>query len=319
MVLTILFILLLTVHLASMNLASVGPLFSVWLRLRAGSERWDGRIGRSLAWLSLNAYLIGIATGGLALFLSPTEGLFPALHRFPNKAYGYAALELLFSGICLFLFARFWPKSRKWRGAHSLLPLLSATNLLYHFPSFMAVIGLLASDPTWSSQQMIDRPALLALMQQGEVLSLTIHFILGSVALSACGLLWLLSKQEDATASQHGRRTIRITAGSALVTTLLQLPIGIWVLVSLPTGARNALLGESLIASFAFLVSMLLVFMLLQRLAILVLGEIEQRPLRQVAWLLLLVVLLMTASLQLSRIESPLNKTKATRASTMTS
>jgi hypothetical protein len=300
-VLELLTILLLSIHLLAMNVASVGPVLAVWLHWQGVQNAARGSLDRQFVWLSIVGFLVGMLTGGLILFVSPIDGLMPALRRFPASAYWFAGAELIFSLACMLIGVAVWNRVSKWWLA--LLAFATTTNLLYHFPPLMAVIGELASNPHWTDIEIINRPDVLKLMRHGEVLALTFHFAMSSFAVSSIALLKLLSLRT----TEIGPEETRIARGAswlALVATLLQVPIGIWLLTSLDDPARSALMGNSLLASVAFTAALVLSIKLLQCLFAIALGQVNRENLARVFLLVCGVVLLMTISLRLSR-ESP--------------
>ncbi|MDZ4659153.1 MAG: hypothetical protein SH868_16395 [Bythopirellula sp.] len=309
-VLELLTTLLLAVHLLAMNLASAGPVVCIWLRW--GGNELNDSLGRQLAWWSIVALVLGMVTGGLLIVTTPGDGLWNALARFPANAYWFAAAELVFSLVCLVAISGGWQVLNKWWLAF--LAVMTATNLLYHFPPMMAVIGQLATNGKWASEAVIDRPVLLGLMGRGEVLALSFHFGLSSLAVAGIAVLQLLTRQQK-QAAEAIASPARGAAVIALVATLAQIPIGVWLLTSLPAASRTALMGTSSLASLTFLVALVTSLGLLQRLVTVALGETDHKNLRQVVSLLCGVVLLMTFSLRLSRPNVPLPKAETKIAS----
>lgn len=287
---------LLAIHLLAMNLASAGPLISGWLRWRG--DEFSTASGRRFIGWSIYAFLLGILTGGLLIITIPGNSLWAALGRFPANAYWFAGAELLFSFACMLLIGWGWRRLNKWGIAA--FAFISATNLLYHFPPLMAVIGKLAANPQFSEVEVIERPALLELMGRGEVMALSFHFGFSAIAVSAIALLYLIYRgTTDAAPESRG------AAGIAFVATLLQIPVGVWLLMSLPGTSRMALMGKSLLGSLTFMAAMVLSLILLQRLFAATLGDVERKNLRTIVTLTCFVVLLMTASLRLSRFVVP--------------
>ncbi|WP_146451558.1 hypothetical protein [Bythopirellula polymerisocia] len=289
--------LILAIHLLSMNLASAGPLCYLWLK-GGGESETISRL-RMMRW-SVVALLLGMVTGVLLWMIIPGEGLSQALARFPVRAYCFAAAELVFSLVCLLPLALDWNflRHRSWLG--KLLALLSATNLLYHFPPLMAIIGQLAANPQWTAEAVLDRPTLLSLMTQGHVLALSFHFGLSSLAVAAIATLSMITA-ETADLSPQQSKTIRKAGLVALLSTLLQIPVGIWLLASTSVATRGALMGDSLAATLVFVAALSGTLLLLQRLVSIVLGDYERKTLRGAGWLVLVVILLMTCALRWSR------------------
>jgi len=303
--LELLILVVLAAHLWAMNLASAGPLLCIGLRgVNSESLGLRDRCGQTLAWWSLTAMAVGMVTGGALIFAPPTTGLHVAMGRFPTRAYWFAAAELVFSLGCLLLYVLTWNRMRRWRWLHAIWAILSATNLLYHFPPLMIVLAKLAANAAWSEAAVIPRPTFLVLMRRGDVLSLTSHFALSSIAVAAVTVLWLLARATEAMNESDQislRRVARGAAVIALLASVLQLPVGIWVLSSLPSDSRNALLGENILNSSLFVGGVIAAMLLLHRLGDIALGEVDAKNLRRAGWLLAIVVLLMTATLHAVR------------------
>ena len=299
----LLILVLLSVHLLAMNVASAGPLLCIWLSWRCdGPENVAYRLGRSLVWMCVVAFVLGMVTGAALLFLPPSENLWAALRRFPARAYWYAAAELFFSLVCLLLYAGTWRLLRHHRWLHALLALMSATNLMYHFPPMMAVIGHLAVNPVWTAVPIIDRSDFLKLIARDNVLALSAHFVLASLSVAAVLLLLMLARCVEATEDESERTRLSRTAASiALGATILQLPVGLWLVLTMPPMSRDALLGESPVTATMFFLGLLAVFLLLGQLLEIALGGVRVAALHKAAWLLLFVVLLMTAVMRYSR------------------
>ena len=306
-------VVLLTLHLLAMNLASAGPLVCLCLRgPRGASAEIADQLGRWLAWLSVGALVLGMLLGGALLYVPPNAALWEALGRFPTRAYWHAGLELAFSLACLLAYAGTWRLLDRRRWLHAALALMAASNLLYHFPPLMAVLGKLAVNPSWTITPVIDRPALLKLLARDDVSSLSIHFALSSLAVAGVTALVLLARRGESVWEDAAvRRTARVTAGIALVATILQLPVGLWVLSTMSRVSRGALMGASPLASLQFLASLVLTLLLAGRLLAVALGEARRVEVRRAGWLILCIVLLMTASMRSSRADLPANALNA--------
>lgn len=294
---------LLSVHLLAMNLASAGPLVGIWLRGKANPGELRHETGRALAWLSIGALLLGIFLGTVQWFFARSSGLGDAIARLPERALWFAALELGFSLLCLLGCAWCWSAQNNRRWLHAVFALLSSTNLLYHFPPLMSVLSRVATDATWARVEVLDRAALLPLMQRAEVVALTVHFALASIAVSAVVVLWRLSKV-NADKFDWGNEVTPISRGAAWIAlgaTLTQVPVGVWLTVSLPKSELSAMMGSQMVASLSFFGALLLTFVLMQRLLTIAIGEVTPQALLRVAWVLALLVLLMTATLRGTR------------------
>jgi len=291
-----------TVHLLAVNLACAGPLVCIWLHFFGTDDDLWHRLGKSLAWFSLAAFVLGMVTGRVLMLVVPTPELHEAIGRFPARAYQMAGIELLFSLVLMLIYAACWKPLRRWRWLHAFISLLGTSNLLYHFPPLMVVLGKLVADPSWSEIEVIHRPEFRELMFRSDVLSLTIHFVLSSFAVAAVAALLLLSRQaRDDSQQSSVKQVARGAAVIALLASLLQVPVGIWVLATLSGAERNTLTGGDPIASLMFVSGLLLTFLLLQRLASIAFGDVQPGTLRRVGILLIVLVLVMTATLRGSR------------------
>ena len=176
----------------------------------------------------------------------------------------------------------------------------------------MIILAQLASGSLRVSAAVLDRSAVRELMYRPEVVAPWLHYVLAAVAVTGAGPLLMLysssgDKQGDAPKEAAMLRTV---AGVVLVASLLQLPIGVWLLTTLSNQSRTALMGESVLASLAFLAAMLVVFLLLGRLLKIALGEFAAGDLRVAAALMLMVVVLMSISTRYSR-ERPIESRQA--------
>lgn len=294
-------ILLLAVHLLSMNVASFAPLAGAWLRGRRASETLRRETGATAVFkLSLAALACGAAVGGL-LLVAPSVGMRAALARFPAEAYWFAGAEILFSAACLYGCVKLpgW-----WRTTWA-LALLAATNLLYHFPPLMAVLGELAADPRWAAEEVINRRTLLRLWARPEVLSLWLHFGLASIAVGCVAALACyrriqsLSENNDVAAT-NGVISRRL-AGFALGATLLQVPVGIWLLLASDDAAQQSMLGDDWLATASLALGVWVALGVMQSLAAIAWGDMERRQLGRACVLLVVTVVLMSATLKTSR------------------
>jgi hypothetical protein len=289
-------VVLLAAHLLAMNVAAAGPLAWAWLVGRRG----DGRrleLARRIASRSLLALGVGIAIGA-ALLAAPNPELRAALRRFPASAYWFAAAELAFSAgwMAVMLFAGRRFQGRPWLAWF--VAIASASNLIYHFPPWMAVIGRLAVDPSWAADEVIPRAALLRLAARPEILALWMHFVLAAFAGAAIAALWPVRGAEADVADTSPWRPL---AAAALVASLLQLPVGVWLTATSSPAMRDALLGGELYASACFLAGVLAALWLMHTLALIALGDATPAMRRRAGWSLVVVALLMTATLVTGR------------------
>ena len=106
--------------------------------------------------------------------------------------------------------------------------------------------------------------------------------------------LWLLTAQ----AKKDEGRTLAIWgARVALAATALQLPLGMWVLVQMPSVAKQSVLGDDLAGSLMLLGSIIAALILLHHLATVAMGDAAPRVVFRSIVLLLVVVVLMTGTM----------------------
>ena len=86
-------------------------------------------------------------------------------------------------------------------------------------------------------------------------------------------------------------------ASVIFITTLLEIPSGIWFLLQLPRGVQHQLLGGSPLVTIWFAVALLAAMLLLYKSFAVTTGATSRRDVWQPAGLLLTVILLMTGLL----------------------
>lgn len=302
---TLAVVVLLGLHLLAVNIASAGPLAAAWLAGRGDATRVNAR--RMARW-SLAALLAGGMLGA-PLLLAPSPGLRSALARFPASTYWFAGAELLFSAVCMTWLVGVL------RGAHRpiltwMLALASATNLLYHFPPLMAVIGRLAGDAQWASTATIDHRTQLELAERPEIVALWVHFVLASIAAAAIFAMWPARSDEaavndgvdpDAEQQLADKHAVSGLATIALSASAFQAPVGAWLLVATGVQARDAIMGGDAATTASFLGGLVAAVALLQSLAAIAMGEATFALRRRATWLLVAVAVLMAGTLSLSR------------------
>ena len=297
---------ILAIHLLCVDVASAGPLVCIWLDWRGRRDAAARDASRWLASWSLAGLigggLLGLAAG--AMYWTPEY--VAILHRLQSKIY-WAGWELVFSLLLNVIYA-VWlrrtiaptssssPSSSAaaW-SVRSLIALVSTTNLLYHFPPLMSVIAKLAT------QHSIDGPPINAAAFRGEmvaadILANSVHFWLASLAVTGVAIIWYslrLPQNEDGSGAMH--RVARWGAFIALVPTLLQLPVGIWLLTTQSSAAQQRLLGDVVGVSLLG-ASVIAALSLMHQLAAIAFGDVQRRTLWKAVWLTGFVVLMMTAA-----------------------
>jgi hypothetical protein len=302
-VLELLITLLLAAHLLATNVAGAAPLVCIWLHRREmrGGDAVAGNVGRRLAADAITLFAVGMLLGVALLGVLWVQGdsrYLHALAQVPLRKYWFALAELVFSLACMGGYLFLWERARNQPNWHALLGVLAASNTLYHFPPLMIVLSVV-SVRIELSQLVLDAPAFRKLLVEPEVISRAAHVWLASLAVSGIAVMGLSLR--PGKLAEHAVAAARVAAGGArlaLVATLLQLPLGIWVLLTLEGPARNNLMGEDLLGTGLLLISILASLGLMHALATVALGEVSRQSIVRCMLLLVLVVGLMTGVLR---------------------
>jgi hypothetical protein len=295
----ILSILVLAAHLLAMNVATAAPLVCIWLKRREVRSADDtaGRLGRFLAWQSIIGLLLGMAVGLLATWLlwkAGDEKFFEALAAVPRRRLWFGLIELAFFLVLMVWYAWAWPRVRRPTLWHPALALLAATDLIYHFPPLFAAITVLQSRASLPAQE-LSYTGFLAVMLASETLARVLHFLLASLVVTG-SLMILYARRLAMEGSEDAGRCFVWGARCAFAAGALQLLAGGYLLVSLPAGKQQRLMGGDWLATGLLAASVLGVFALLHSLAPLALGEANRRDAVRSLWLTVFIVLAMTAA-----------------------
>ena len=286
-----------------MNIASVGPLVCVWLDSRAARQCAEAKgAGRWLAWKSLQLSLVGVvfglAIGGLRwLQYRAAEGSYASvLAPFKSRLMWGVAEYVFFRGAHCRLRRLDEPGDRKqaW-GSDGFVHLSRCCRdeSVVSLPALFTLIGK-ASAGHEVATGTISSAMFRKLIVSGEVPAVTVHFLLASFAVAGGALMFRHWRDWQASPLRTGIWGGRI----ALVATLLQIPVGIWLTVSVPATAQQELLGGNLL-SLLFAASMLGVMWMLHQLAAVSFGDVSPRALLHAVLTMLAVVILMTAVLRM--------------------
>jgi hypothetical protein len=285
-----------------MNVAGAGPLVCLWFEWREGhGDRRAGKAGCFLSGASLVLFGVGMILGLVLGWLHWTPAFVRALTQVGSRVH-FGVWELVFSAALMGAHWAWWRAAAETgpgrRAVRSLLPLLASTNLLYHFPLLFAVIAQLEAAPDLNAP--LSSAEFRAKMADGLVLAQVVHFWLASLAAVGVVLvgyaLFLARRQES-----HAEYDPPAICGSrlALASTLLQIPVGLWLLSQAPSASQSALFGGDLVTTGLFGASILAAVWLLHQLAAVALGETRESSLLRTLLALVLVVALMSSVLVL--------------------
>lgn len=293
---------LLAIHLVAVNLAMAGPLVCVWLDWRESREKDElaGSLGRSLAQACLASILVGVAVGAALLWWTWQQDLstfYRTVGKLPAQRWGYLIAEILFYLACMTAYMGLWNRLRTHRLWHRLLAVVAATNLLYHFPPLFVMLSVVSSRPEVAALP-YDHQAYLRLWGDAEVLSRVMHHWLASAAVAGAATALLAWRMSQVHNSNEVRRLVAGGAKIALVASGFQVPVGIWVLMQLPSVGRNALTGGDPLATSLFAASVFAALALLNCLANLACGDIRRGQVAGALASLTLTVILMVSALE---------------------
>lgn len=315
LLLQILLVVVLATHLIAANLAGAAPLVCIWLDVRQTRRGDDqaGALGRHLARQALVWLTVAIGLGAAALllvWLTDWETFAATAGRLPASRYWWGIAELGVYYICVGGYLLMWksptasghpaaPRPATWQVVtRRLLGVLASSNLLYHFPLLFTVIGVFAARPESDAGPLNFRSAII----DPEVFSQFLHHVLASFAVVGVAVMgYALRIGRQGAAADAVSRVATWGARIALLPTLAQLGVGVYVLVELPARARDALLGGDATASLLFAVSLFGAIALMHRLAAIAFGETERRNLIVAMALLLAVIAAMVGTLARSR------------------
>jgi hypothetical protein len=240
--------------------------------------------------------LIGVVFGLVIGWLKWDAEYARVLEHFSSRIH-WGIVEFVFSLVLMAVYAA-WLSARPSAGivvlsVRSLLALLAATNLLYHFPPLFTLIANVSAGRIES--QTVDSAMFRRLIATSEVFALTTHFFIASFAITGTLLIAFVWRRPHEESNQ---RVAVWGARIALGSTLLQIPIGLWLFMSLPARNYQRLMGGELPGSILFVLSMLAALSLLHYLSAISFGERSPRVMLRAILLMLLVVVAMTGVLQ---------------------
>lgn len=290
-------------HLVLVNVASAGPLVCVWLDWRAsGGCSAAESARRLLARSSLYSLLLGAVVGsiGLAVIWSPAYQ--EAVDLLASRVK-YGVLEYLFSLVLLvgYLgFCRNPAPSRSWAAARGFVLLLLGTNLIYHFPFLLLILSRVAhAPPETASASMISSAEFRSLMMADDILPRAVHFIVASFAVTGAWLFWRADHRKD---EQEREAWIRWGGHLAMGPTMLQIFVGGWIVMRLPSRGVRAVMGDDLIATSLLVASVVLAFWLMHLFSVIAIGRSSRGDRRQALIVLAVVIIAMCGvSQRLSR------------------
>lgn len=276
---------LLSAHLMAMQIAGAGPLIASvldWCGVRHPVLERLTRWSWYAFWLGV---VLGFGVAATQVILVQREYT-RALEVLAYKLkWGVAELVVFAIGLWIYLWGwRCLRSSRLRRGWHIAIGLLTATNLLYHFPSLMLLFTRVAAERIDVAEPM-RAAAYREVAFQGDVLAGTVHFWLASLVAGGVALVVIASDADAASeeASPECQRMGTWAASIALVAAMLELPVGTWLLTALPGDDQSQLLGSDLWATGLLGLAFFAALGLMQELAAIAFGSWSRISVRRCA------------------------------------
>jgi len=292
-------------HLLAVNLAGAGPLVAAWIDWR-GARRAEPEVAttaaRTLMWWSIGAAVGGMGLGGAAL----AQFIYwpPHTHRWywwyveqeiTETRWWFVGGEIVFYFVCTIAAAVIWRRPGRLPWLRRLLATAAGTNLLYHFPALFTILAIMFERRDHRGLP-LDRQLYWHFLLQAETIARVLHVWLSSLAVAGLSLCWIGSRGGPADSTASGRVAVN-GAWVSLGATLLQIPVGVWILTVLPEGRTQRILSSAPIFWPAIFVALAL----MHQLAMLSIGDLSRRRLSTATLLIVVVVVLMTATLYSSR------------------
>ncbi|MBX9788723.1 MAG: hypothetical protein K2Y37_07380 [Pirellulales bacterium] len=293
-------VIVLSAHLLAVGVATAAPFVCVlcdW-RARRGGDAALARVGRRLAGDCLWLFLVGVALGFIQLAWLLWRGApadIEALRTMPVSRWWFGGAELLIYLACMLAY---WYGYDRWqrRGWHRLLAIVAGTNLGYHFPALFTIVSVVGQrSELWGTTINFRE-----LLTDRETIARVLHFWLASFAVTGVLAMrpWRRAHVavDDLATAPVDQHSTSFGAWVALVAMGLQMPLGLWLLTTLPTASQHLLMGRSAIATGLLIAAVVASLALLHLLASMTLGQVESRLVRRSAALVIGIVTLMVAT-----------------------
>ncbi len=218
----------------------------------------------------------------------------------PASRLWFALAEIIFYFGCMAAYILVRRAPRRIPLVAGLLALLAATDLMYHFPPLFTILTVLDRRADLAGQT-LSSSLYRSLMLDPQVLAMSAHVWLAAIAVTGIMTMRMAARvrpgDEPAAAAEH----VKLAARWALAASLAQLPVGIWLLLTVPGRSREALMGGDVAGSLLFVLAIVGTFGLLHHLGAAAFGDTAPGQICRAVALVFGVVLLMTAALDRTR------------------
>lgn len=298
-------ILVFTLHLLAVNVATAGPFVCLWLEWRETrhGDELAGRVARDLVRWILRLLALGMVLGFVTLWLLwlkrpqyldvlcslPGLGVYLGI----SERVWSAMAEVAIFALTMWAYLACWKRFdfRRWshRWGHRAIGWFGALNILYHVPPLFAVAAVVNERP----QLLKPNVKFVHLMYDTEVLARILHGWLAAAAVTGVALAVYAWRQSSAWKAEDVRRVVLWGSRIALAATLLQLAAGSFLTLVIPAWSRDLVMGGDPLGTGLFGLALLASFALMHQLGATALGDTERRAVVKSAVLMTTVVLLM--------------------------
>ncbi len=229
--------------------------------------------------------LLGAACLAL-LTLEPQGRFWQAPSLIPARRLWFNAAELALYLVCMEFYVRGW--RRRPGLAHAGLAFFAGTSVLYHFPLLFSAVSVISRDRELiEAGRTLSWLELVSVFGNPQTLSRVAHAILAACVVTGVALMKIVAQQgrgkgfqpmhdtisprPAGVSSRHGQDG-HATLGAwgarlALAAAMLQIPAGVWILLSLPSSLRDQFLAVDAGTTLLFAAGLLAMIVLLHHLA----------------------------------------------------
>jgi hypothetical protein len=139
------------------------------------------------------------------------------------------------------------------------------------------------------------------LMTQAETPAVAVHVVLASIAVAGVVLLGPALRALRQGSEADAAKLARWGGRWALVPTLLQLPVGLWALATLPSSSQARIMGSDTVGTLLLIAALIAALWLMRELAGVAMGDVGRPVLIRTMAAMLVTVMLMSAMQQAAR------------------
>ena len=294
-------VVLLAAHLITGAVACAAPAAAAIAALWPHAcERWPSVTSRLVA-LGIAGMVVSAVIGGVsgaAILAAEDQRYMGVVARVPGKDLGMLVAEWLFTTALYGLMAWLARDGVRRPVLFAFVGLVAVTNVAYHFPTIMTVVGAEAVAPTLAGDELLDRPAYRQRIVAPVMIARTLHFWALTVTVGGIAVAATTREEREDSAG----RPLAIAAAWGVIAGLsLQALTGAAALILLPAASLRALTGDDLMATTGLATAIAALLATGYTLLPAALGASNRLQTTRVATILAIAVLMMTWSTHRSR------------------